>query len=198
MEEKIEYYTNEDIKKFHEIKGTPNLQLQADVKKAYGEAEIQLFDKTLDFTYKILTTIGLVAGFGFTAISKVITIYLFVFGEGLLLSAILLGIFWVQKIYLSNLKSVQKTSSLHSKLFNARNIIYRRIFDRLMKDCSLSSIDLEELKKKDNEIAEAFITYSENHEDTKEELPLMYIMIFFVLGCLFLLSSFVIKIPGIK
>ena len=190
MQEQIRKYSAEDIQKFHEIKGHPSLKLQSEVKAEYGKAELELFNKTLDFTYKILTTIGIVAGFGFTAITRVETMSLFIAGEAMLFLAILLGIYWIQRIYLNNLKSIQDTSLKHNRVFNARNTVYKKIFDRLQKDGTLSSIDLAELEKRDDEILNSFAVYPEYAKDPKEEMPLTYIIIFFIFGSLWILSSF--------
>lgn len=54
------------------------------------------------YTYQIITAIGVVAGFGFTAISFVKIIYLFILGEALLLTAMAIGMRFVKRAFLDD------------------------------------------------------------------------------------------------
>ena len=46
-------------------------RLYAEAMKEYGEKELKLIDDTLNFAYRMIQVIGLVAGFGFTALGLV-------------------------------------------------------------------------------------------------------------------------------
>jgi len=64
-----------------------------DIIKAHNDVR----ERAIKYTYQLITIIGVVAGFGFTAISAVNTIYLFVLGELFLFSAMAFGMRFVRK-----------------------------------------------------------------------------------------------------
>src|SRR5688500_6085616 len=107
MNEETTKMTEQEFDEFIQKESSRFLKLETEIMEAYGKEQMTLFYKILDFTYKILTVIGLVAGFGFTALSSVQNIFAFTAGEAFLLSAIIYGLYRIQKIYSDNLDSLE-------------------------------------------------------------------------------------------
>lgn len=64
-----------------------------DIVKAHNEVR----ERAIQYTYQLITAIGVVAGFGFTAISSVKVIHLFILGELLLFGAMAFGMRFIKK-----------------------------------------------------------------------------------------------------
>lgn len=68
-------------------------EIMRDVIKKHEEIR----ERAIKYTYQLITTIGVVAGFGFTALSSVEVLFLFIFGEVLLFLAIAFGMRFIKK-----------------------------------------------------------------------------------------------------
>src|SRR3989344_4910902 len=91
--------TDEDYKDLYDGWIHKALETEGFVMGKYSDQELQLLNKFIGFTYQILTAIGIIAGFGFTAMQNVKSVLLFTLGELVLVAAILFGLFWVKKFY---------------------------------------------------------------------------------------------------
>lgn len=69
----------------------------SDVLKDIIKAHNEVRERAIKYTYQLITAIGVVAGFGFTAISTVKIVLLFILGELLLFSAMTFGMRFVRK-----------------------------------------------------------------------------------------------------
>ncbi len=128
-----------------------------EVMNTYGKTEQKLRDDLLRFTEKIIQTIGIFAGFGFTGIQGVKSIYLFAFGETLLIAAILYGIAKVKNIHATSLESVQKSFDKKFSVFNKKSLIFQRAIPTFLKDKKLDITKLQnEIEEADKEILIAF------------------------------------------
>jgi len=92
MEEKINYlnkvdeFIDSDLGTMREIASEDN----------------NLFYKIIEFPLKIITVLGVFAGFGFTGVSLVRNIWLFVAGELFFAGAVIFGLNWYKKIVVSH------------------------------------------------------------------------------------------------
>ncbi len=171
-----------DLEKFYKELGSGHFELQTKVSREYGEQKIGVYFKLIDFTYQIVTVIGVIAGFGFTAISVVEKSF-FVAGEGFLLSGILWGIFLVHQLYSSELTSLQKASDTHQKHFRERNKIFSRIWTELNSPLGASQLDLQNLVKVDTDTVKLFATEEDQGTDWIEKIKsYQRIMLYFLMG----------------
>lgn len=67
-----------------------------DIIKAHNEVR----ERAVKYTYQLITAIGVVAGFGFTAISSVKVVPLFILGELLLLGAMAFGMKFIKRVFI--------------------------------------------------------------------------------------------------
>ncbi|MEX1997585.1 MAG: hypothetical protein WEA04_02830 [Candidatus Andersenbacteria bacterium] len=187
-DEKIKI-SEKDFEEFMQKQGSKFFQIESDAMGAYGDKQMELFYKILDFTYKTLTVIALVAGFGFTGLDKVHSILLFVLGEGFLFAAIIYGLYWVQKVYESNLDALDKAKVRIKEGFAARNAAFRKIYNSYLEKKEVEKADMEDLTQKNNDLLQVFA--GKTGENNKQErTPLKPIMILFIAGSILILFSF--------
>lgn len=194
MSEKINL-DQEKLEMFYNQFGSKKLVLQHEMSKDFGEKTLDLYYKSIDFIYKTITTIGIIAGFGFTGMDHAQNSILFIIGEGFLFSAIAFGIWVTQKIYLKEKKNLNNFYGKVRKHFSEWYELFRPIFDKAIKN-ELTRDDVFSLQKKDEELASIF---SDSHPDFEKDrkndfLPTVIWIIFglFVVGIIMLLLSFLI------
>lgn len=181
----------ERLEMFYEQFGSKSFQLQSEMGEDFGKRSLTLFYKSVDFVYNIVTTVGIVAGFGFTALGFVKNIFLFAIGEVLLFGAISFGIWAIQKIYLSEKSNFDKFYSKIRLHFSERNALFESIFNKALSN-NLVSDDFKHLQDKDKELISILTDSPEVKKDRKDILtPIIWtIFILFVVGSLLLISSF--------
>lgn len=180
------------------------LRVEGEVMDQFGKREIELFYKYLDFEYKILTVIGIVAGFGFTAIPRVSSIIIFLLGEGLLFSSIISGLYWLKRIYTSNIENIQNSSKELSELYLKRDDKIIDINKKFNENYITSQDKMGEISKKDfqdyqdldfailKQIRDKIEIRNKTSKDTEKDIELLNksIMWFFITGSVLLLMSF--------
>lgn len=164
--------------------------LYAETMKEYGDKELKLIDDVLNFGYKIIQTVGVIAGFGFTAIGYVKNIYLFLSGEGILLLSIVYGVYKIKKIYSVNLGSIQSSSDQKSRIFNEKSQIFQEVILKAVKD---KVIDIANFQSRLNVVDQKLLKeFSPNKKiKKKDEDFLTPLIAFLILGGAALLLSFV-------
>jgi len=166
--------------------------LYEETMKEYADKELKLIDDVLNFGYKIIQTIGIVAGFGFTAIGFVKNIYLFISGEGILLLSIVYGVHKIKKIYSENLSSIQSSSDQKSKVFNEKSLIFQEIIPKAVKEKVIDMVDFQaRLDAVDQKLLKEF-SPDKKVKIKKNEDFLTPLTVFLVFGGLALLTSFII------
>jgi len=111
-----------------------------------------------------------------------------------LFGAIFVGLLWTQKIYRSNIKSIDKEIERVKSIFNTRYETFKKIYDKAVSDIKeginikISHSLISELIQKNNDLMNQFTV----KEIKKEEWdPLAILMIMFIVGGFSLLISFV-------
>ena len=84
MNDEIEF-EDKEVDEFYERFGGTKFALQSEVARAYGDRKIDIYFKSIGFAATVISTIGIIAGFGFTAFGYVESRFLFFVGEGILL-----------------------------------------------------------------------------------------------------------------
>lgn len=165
--------------------------LYGEAMKEYGDKELKLIDDVLNFGYKIIQTIGIVAGFGFTAIGFVKNIYLFVSGEAILLLSVVYGVYKIKKIYSENLSSIQSSSDKKSKVFIEKSNIFQEVIPKSVKDKVIDMVNFQSrLDAADQKLLKEF-SPDKKSGIKKDEDFLTPLIIFLVLGGTALLLSFI-------
>ena len=134
-------------------------------------------ERIIKYMYQLIAAIGLVAGFGFTAVSSVHSVPSFILGEVSLFSAMATGMWFVKKAFLDEAK------------------IYATYIDKIGKimEERLAAKDenLEDLRSKMNILQQReHVLFDERADDTNSEIYFKAISYLFVLGGIFLLLSF--------
>ena len=167
-----------------------HIGIYAETTKAYGDQEQKYIDELLSFSYKMVQTIVIVAGFGFTALGFVKKISLFVFGELLLISSIVYGIYSLKQIYSKIISILKDSSDKKYQILKERSDLFVKTILGAVKN---KFVDLEgfetKLGKVDKELLEEF---SRENKEGKDEAYFMNILILlFLLGSILILVSFV-------
>lgn len=184
----------DDWDKFYEIKGSRFFQLESQILGAHGEDIKKLLYEILKSTTRLIQVIGVVAGFGFTGLGYVKNLSLFIIGESILLLAILIGLYWIQKTYKSNFESTSREIERVKNLFSKRNAVFRKIYDEALSkmdgngNMRFNSSLASELTKEDLSFIE---NYQSKEVKSKEWDPLSLLMVLFAIGGLGLLLSFI-------
>ena len=196
MNQNINMGIPENLEKFYEQFGSSRFRLQSEMAQERGRRLLELYYRSIDFIYKTITTIGIIAGFGFTALGHVKNITLFVVGELFLFGAIAFGIWATQKIYL---KEIENLEGLFSKI-RVNFAEYVTLFESKLKkatdDKTLTTEDIKELQEKDRELLKILQESPETEKDRQEMdlFPRIVWTIFslFIVGALPLLASFLL------
>ena len=166
-------------------------ELYAKVMEEYGNKELKLIDDLLDFGYKIIQVIGIVAGLGFSGISGVKNITLFAVGELFLLSSIAYGVYRTKKIYLNNLGGIQKSGNKVKEVLKAKSDFFVKYINQLTKEGKIEAKAFAtELNNVDTNLLKAFET-KELNAKKKDDVFLDVLIFLLILGGIFLILSFI-------
>lgn len=83
-------------------------ELLKELVDTYSKQEEKYLDGYRAFAYGLLQPLGIIAGFGFTAIGSVKTLPLFILGEAILIGSIVFAAFKTRQVYTSTLDSLAK------------------------------------------------------------------------------------------
>lgn len=186
----------ENLEKFYEQFGSSRFLLQSEMAQDRGRRLLELYYRSIDFIYKTITTIGIVAGFGFTALGYVQSTTLFVIGELFLFSAIAFGIWATQRIYLNEIKNFEGLFSKVRVNFSGYVMVFESKLKKATDNKALTADDIKDLQDKDRELLKILQESPETEKD-KQEMDLFSrivwtIFVLFVVGGLFLLTSFLL------
>jgi hypothetical protein len=191
-EDEIEF-SDEEINEFYERFGGAKFSLQSEVARAYGDRKIDIYFRSLGFATTVISTIGIIAGFGFTAFGYVESEFLFFIGEGVLLYSILHGLIWVQNVYNGEFQNVDKSQEQHRAYFTERNKLFKEVWNSIATTKKVSREKFLKLTEKDKEALQLFAPKEQTDEEKKPNIifskKLYYSM---VTGSVMLISSFFI------
>ncbi len=179
----------EEFKELYNNFGSNSFQLQSRVLEDLGTKQVDIYFKSIGFATTVIGAIGLIAGFGFTALGYVQSLWLFFIGEGLLLGAIFYGLFWTQKIYHSEFKSLESERRKHLTFYAERNDKFMELYNSWTSTQKISKTTLTELNKMDMESINLF------KSETNGPIPSIYSQTMYMLmiaGTLILFGSFFI------
>jgi len=165
-------------------------RVYAEAMHEYGEKELKLIDDTLGFGYKMIQVIGIVAGFGFTALGSVKTVNLFILGELLFISSIVYGVYQIKRIYATNLEAIQKSSNQKSQVFQEKSKLFQDVITKAVKERKIDVADFQQrLDAVDARLISEF-TSKPPKTSKNEGRFLDIIVLLLTLGSLVLLASF--------
>ena len=142
--------------------------------------------RVLDFIYRVITIMGLVIGFGFTALPKVNNLTIFLIGQGVLLMSIIFTLIWIKKNFLDEIKNYRKW------ILDLRRIVDKRMQVDSKHEAITIESKMEEIKK-DSLTFAADMRSSEQGERWWEKIfgtgYIYFILAMFILGGFMLLIS---------
>lgn len=142
--------------------------------------------RVLGFIYRVITVMGLVIGFGFTALPKVCNLTFFLIGQGILLMAIIFTLVWIKKNFLDEIKNY------HKWIFDLRRIIDKRMQVDPNHEATAIESKMEEIKKDSLNFAKDMRSSEESERWWQKIFGTGYIyfvLIIFVLGVFMVLFS---------
>jgi len=180
------------IGQFYQDFGHSNFKLQSDIAKEFGDKQIDLYFKSIDFLYKLISSVGVIAGFGFVAIPFVNNIWVFIIGEGLLFTAIGIGLYSIQMIYGGELESLTAEYNKIEQHFDQRNKMFRKILEEKVLKGKLVLEDLRQLLSKDKELI-SIINSQQSNNNRKNVVKIIVYPIFglFIVGTILILISLI-------
>jgi len=155
-----------------------DLRIMKDVIEKHGRVR----KGAIQYNYELITIAGIVAGFGFTGIGRVETIFAFLIGEALLFSAIVVDLWFVKKMFLDEAKLFATYIDKLGKAINKRRSISLNI-----------KSTLDEMKKSMNEISleESKIFDDDGPHNINSDVFFNTIICLFIFGTTSLLLSFI-------
>jgi hypothetical protein len=177
----------EQFEEFYENFGSQNFQLQSKVLEEVGTRQIDIYFKSIGFATTVIATIGLIAGFGFTALGYVDSPCFFFIGEALLIGGIFYGLFWIQQTYQGEYKSMEAESKKLRAFYETRNAKFMELYNSWISTHNISRATLTELNSIDMGSINLFKTDRET--PVRHIYPqAMYVLM--IIGTLMLLGSF--------
>jgi hypothetical protein len=176
-----------EIEKFYQQLGSAHFKLQAKIAQRFGESKIDIYFKSVGFTIQVLSIVGIIAGFGFTAYRYTESKSVFFLGETVLLLSIIYGISWVKKLYDNEYKSLDDAQKKHQKYFKERNDLFLKIHSDMVLNRPLNQEEIQKLMDLDSGAIKLFEP-GENKDILKIYPPFVYLLL--IVGSLILFSSF--------
>jgi hypothetical protein len=163
------------------VRNNDLLKIGNEIRKEISEKHERVRERALTHTYQLVTAIGIIAGFGFTAIDSMQNIAMFLIGESLLFAGMAVGIWFAKAGFIDEIKYL---TGWANKLDSIRK---KRIdMEKKFAENNIAGLQ-KEMEGVDNETGNIF-----NNETRLANYNwLTAIFILFVLGCTFLLFSFV-------
>lgn len=148
-----------------------------------AEETEKIFYDILEFTYKIITVIGLVAGFGFTGLNYVKTMYYFLIGEMLFFLSIGFGIFWIKCVYINIHTTYADYIKNLGECIDNRSKLYDKIF-------KVHNDDFQSIKEQFNVISEEEVKIFNKRPKIHKTDKINIMLYLFISGGVIILSSF--------
>jgi|SRR3989338_4585450 len=151
------------------------------IQRDCSEKHERIRERALAHTYHLMTAIGLVAGFGFTAVDTVYSLERFLVGELFLLSGIAIAIWFAKAGFIDEMKYTYKWSQ----------DIRTRVKDRIQMRYEFNNADVSTIRNKMKELKEKDLNLFKNPIVIADYKWLGIVFYIFICGGVFLLSSFV-------
>jgi hypothetical protein len=180
----------EEYQQLYQQIGSKSLELQSEIMRELTDNQLDLFFKSSDYVYKIVTSIGLIAGFGFTASGIIKDMLRFSFGEAFLISAIAYGLFLIPKIYNEEMTSLEFSSKKYRDIFNKRNTDLTTVVNGYIRDETVRLSDVQRVLDWDSKLLAEFGEADKRSFTNPFITPQKILISLLVLGSVLVLSSF--------
>jgi len=182
------------IDEFYQHFGSAKFALQSEAAQAYGDRKIDIYFKSVGFAATVISTIGIIAGFGFTAFGYIESKPLFFIGEGILLYSILHGLIWVQTIYNGEFGALDSSQEKQRAYFTERNKLFMDVWNTISTTKKVSREKLAELIEKDKSAIQLFAPKEQaGHIEKPKTIFSKKLYYCMITGSILLISSFFIK-----
>ncbi|GEM_PF-3340180 len=180
----------EEYQQLYQQIGSKSLELQSDIMRELTDKQLDLFFKSSDYVYKIVTSIGLIAGFGFTASSIIKNMLRFSFGEAFLISAIAYGLFLIPKIYNEEMTSLEISSKKYRDIFNKRNTDLTIVVNGYIHDETVKLSEVQKVLDWDSKLLAEFGEADKRGFTNPFITPQKILITLLIIGAVLVLSSF--------
>lgn len=158
MQEDFRKLTFAEWKELYVQIGSNSLELQSEIAKDITDKQLNLYQHTLDFIYRIASVMGIFAGFGFTGLSYVVNLPLFITGEAILISLILICLYFVPKVYTSEYDGLEKSLKKYNKeVFDPRGEALGRLVETYTEKQGINVKDMEEVLAYDKKLMDMMV-----------------------------------------
>jgi len=181
--------SEEEFKEFYENFGSSNFKLQSDIFKDIGDRQVDIYFKSIGFATTIIGAVGIIAGFGFTALGYVQNVLLFFIGEGLLSATIFYGLFWTQQKYQQEFNSLEEDRKKYLDYYNQRNKKFIELYESWLSQRNIDRSKFLELNDIDKKSIDLFKT---ENQRVAPDIYSRKMYILMIIGIVFLFSSFII------
>lgn len=180
--------TDDQFKEFFENFGSKSFQLQGRVLEELGTKQLDIYFKSIGFATTVVGVVGLIAGFGFTALDHVQSIPLFFVGEALLIGGLFYGLFWIQQKYQAEFKSLEEERKKLADFYEKRNEKFMELYNKWILEQRVNRTVFVELNEIDKRSIELFRTKNDR------PIPSIYsqaMYILMIVGTAVLFTSFI-------
>lgn len=161
------------------------------VQSGYNDTQKEYLNGHLEYSYRVVQVVGILAGFGFTAIASVQAIGLFILGELLLLVAIIFGLYKTRNLYTTTIDALDKEGNKKKKVVWERNMYLTQILQQATNERKIPADFQQKLNELNDKILKEFAP-DDLHEDKPKYKDHLVPMIFMgFAGVAFILASFV-------
>lgn len=151
----------------------------------FEEKENLLKEQSIGLFTTLLTSVGVIAGFGFTALGNVVNRLLFFVGESLLLFLIVFGLFILFTYNKSQEKKIRIDGEKWHSLLNPRLSLYKSFLTFKITKKEL----YQKLNKEDEKVLSFKIDSNTKSLDLQKYLFSAFIVL--IIGIIFLIASFI-------
>src|SRR3989344_9376585 len=163
------------------VRNNDLINIGDEIRRDISEKHERVRERALTHVYQLVTAVGIIAGFGFTAIDSVKSITLFLFGESFLFAGMAVGIWFAKAGFIDEINYLTEWANKLDSIRKRHVGIEKKFAKNRMLGLR------EEMEVVDKETGELF----KNKIKIADFHWLTAIFILFVFGCAFLLFSFV-------
>lgn len=165
------------------------LALFKETSATFGQQQEKYLTGHLKYTESVTQTIGIIAGFGFTAVGKVSATWLFILGEVLIVGSICYGLLRTRYTYTKTIDTLAESSSKASQVLSKRTTYMGTLIAQAVSSGVIPADAKDQIDTLNNEMLVA-LTPKEHKEDDYFKDYLIEMIVVAGIGVLLVLCSF--------
>lgn len=165
------------------------VNLFKEVSSKFAHQEESFLNGHLKYTESVTQTIGIIGGFGFTAIARVNEVWLFILGEVLIVGSICYGLLRTRYTYTQTIDALSLQSSKASKVLAKRTNYIAGLYEQAVIAGTIPTDSKDKVDALNTEMMTA-LTPKERKEDDHFKDYLIEMIVVAGIGILVVLCSF--------